>query len=211
MENQFPKRPRLSEPKPNRRTQNTNELCLNFHRGSCDYGDRCCFVHYNEEIRGFQKRPEPIAVEESKNPRCSQKTKLCWRFVNGEKCQFGDKCHFIHAKSVRTSAAISILNVDENGEMQQRKQLPWRTKLCNMWMSTGSCRYGLSCCFAHGESELQNQGFIDAQDYAESGLCKSADRKVEGKRLKVKWENNEKISRVYADWINDMPLVFHTV
>ncbi|KAD2806171.1 hypothetical protein R6Q59_028820 [Mikania micrantha] len=199
MENQFHKRPRLSESLPNRRTQNKNDLCLNFQRGSCDYGDRCCFAHCNEELRGFE------------NPRSSEKAKLCWRFMYGAKCEFGDKCHFLHVKPGRTNAAVSFLNVDENGDMLQQKQYPWKTKLCNRWMWTGSCKYGLSCCFAHGELELQNQGPNDSQDYAEGGPCKLIDKRVEGKQLKVKWKNNEMISRVYADWINDMPLVFHTI
>ncbi|KAI3671537.1 hypothetical protein L1987_87275 [Smallanthus sonchifolius] len=210
MENQFPKRPKLSETLPNRKPQHKNELCLNFQRGSCDYGDRCCFAHGKEELRGFEIRPALIAVDEIKIPRCSEKTKFCWRFMNGEICPFGDKCHFIHMKTERTIAAMSILNVDESCEMQQRKQLPWRTKLCNRWMATGSCKYGLTCCFAHGESELQNQGLNDAQDYAEGELHKLVDEK-EVKQLKVKWKNYEKISRVYADWINDMPLVSHTI
>ncbi|XP_076908875.1 uncharacterized protein LOC143565927 [Bidens hawaiensis] len=161
MENHFPKRLRLSQPLPNRRTQQRNEPCLKFQRGSCSYGDRCCFLH-----SGVDKRLQDL------------KTRFCWRYMNGEECQYGDKCHFIH------------VNVNEVGD-HQRKHLPWRKKLCIRWMTT----------------ELQNQGL----NYAGGGLCKLVDKKVEGKLLKVKWQNHEKISGVYADWIDDMPIVFHTV
>lgn len=211
MENQLQKRPRLSEPLPYRRTQHKNQLCMRFQRGACDYGDRCCFAHGNEDLKGFDKRQELIAVDENQNPRCNDKSKSCRRFMNAEKCQFGDRYSFNHIKTERTSVAISILNVDGNGEMQQRKQIPWRTRLCYRWMSTGSCRYGPKCCFAHGKSELQKQGSDDAQDYAEDAPCELVDKtrkeKADGKLWEFKWKDVEKISRVYADWINDSILV----
>jgi len=30
-----------------------------------------------------------------------------------------------------------------------------KTELCSSWKSTGNCKYGISCAFAHGEHELQ--------------------------------------------------------
>lgn len=59
-------------------------------------------------------------------------------------------------------------------------------------------------------TELQNQGLDDVHNYAEGGPCRLVDDKG-GKQLKVKWKNYEKISRAYADWINDLPLVSHTI
>ncbi|KAF5758164.1 putative transcription factor C3H family [Helianthus annuus] len=184
----FPKRPRFSQPSPNHKT----ELCSQFQRGSCGYGDRCCFAHDIQELKGFQKPQQVIAVDEDKKVVSNSNPRLCWRFMNGEKCQYGDKCHFIHVRDEGTNVLL------------------WRTKLCKRWMENGRCKYGRNCCFAHGESELQNQGL---NDYVEAGLFKMADKNMEGngKRLKVKWKSNEKISRVYADWINDMPLVSHTI
>lgn len=219
-ENQFPKRPRLSEPLPNRRTQYKTEPCLRFQRGTYDYGHRCCFVHGNADLRGVDGRHELIGVDEGsrvkywdedQNPRCSEKTKLCWKFMNGEKCQFGDRCQFNHIRTERKSVSISVVNVAGNGQMQQHKPTPWKTRLCNRWMSTGSCAFGLKCCFAHGESELQKRGSKETQDYVEDEPCKWVDttceKKVDGKQWEFKWKNVEKIGRVYADWIYDMPLV----
>lgn len=162
-ENQFPKRLRTSEPMPNRRTQYKTELCLRFQRGTCDYADRCCFAHGYGHLSGFDKWQELTALDgasrikyldENQNPKCSDRSRLCWRVMNGDKCQFGDKCHFNHIKTERESAVISVLNVAGRSEMQQQKKTPWRTKLCNRWMSTGSCPYGFKCCFAHGESGI---------------------------------------------------------
>ncbi|KAL4583971.1 hypothetical protein LXL04_008559 [Taraxacum kok-saghyz] len=198
-ENQFPKRPRISEQMANRRTQYKSDLCLRFQRGTCDYGDRCCFAHGYGDLRGQIALDEASRVkymDENQNPRCSDKSRLCWRFMNGEKCQFGDKCHFYHIKTERKSDVISVLDVAGSGGMQQHKQTPWRTKLCNRWMSTGSCPYGLKCCFAHGESELLNQ---------RSNGDGTFEKKIDGNRWEFKWKNVEKIGRVYADWINVTP------
>ncbi|XP_023760445.1 zinc finger CCCH domain-containing protein 39 [Lactuca sativa] len=212
-ENQFPKRLRTSEPMPNRRTQYKTELCLRFQRGTCDYADRCCFAHGYGHLSGFDKWQELTALDgasrikyldENQNPKCSDRSRLCWRVMNGDKCQFGDKCHFNHIKTERESAVISVLNVAGRSEMQQQKKTPWRTKLCNRWMSTGSCPYGFKCCFAHGESELRKQRSNDVQAYAENAPC---DKKIDGKQREFKWKNVEKIGRVYADWITDTPLV----
>ncbi|KAI3766725.1 hypothetical protein L2E82_16795 [Cichorium intybus] len=78
-------------------------------------------------------------------------------------------------------------------------------------MSTGSCAYGLNCCFAHGESELQKQGSKYAQGYTENAPCEwinnTFEKNIDGKQWEFKWKNVEKIGRVYADWINDTPLV----
>lgn len=119
-QNQIPKRPRLSVHLPNRNPQHKNEICLNFQRGNCYYADRCRFIHNNADLNRL--------VDENQNPRFM---KPCWKFMNGEKCEFGDKCRFNHFKSQR-----------------------WKTRLCNRWMLTGSCNYGFKCCFAHGESGL---------------------------------------------------------
>lgn len=143
IEPQSSKRPKFSEPLPNRKTHHKTEPCLKFQRGSCNYGDRCCFAHCikQNEVIHIPIQNVPIAVDEKTNPRCNERTRFCWRYMSGERCQYGEKCHFIHVKSD-----------GENDEMVNRKVLRWRTKICFRWMMTGSCRYGSSCCYAHGES-----------------------------------------------------------
>ncbi|KAJ0436547.1 putative transcription factor C3H family [Helianthus annuus] len=116
----FPKRPRFSEPSPNHKT----ELCSQFQRGSCGYGDRCCFAHDIQELKGFQKPRQVIVVDENKKVLSNSNPRLCWRFMNGEKCQYGDKCHFIHVRDEGTNVLL------------------WRTKLCKRWMENGRCKYG---------------------------------------------------------------------
>lgn len=66
--------------------------------------------------------------DENQNPRCSDKSRLCWRFTNGGKYQFGDTCHFNHIRTERESVSLSVINVTGNGQMQQQKEMPWRTK-----------------------------------------------------------------------------------
>ncbi|PWA94783.1 zinc finger, CCCH-type [Artemisia annua] len=149
------------------------EVCKRFQRGMCAYGDKCCFIH-------------------------TTSTKPCWRFMNGETCQYGDTCHFTHGFKSSSSRA-NVMNGDELRDYR-KMHMTWKTRLCHKWMASGTCRYGTNCSYAHGVSELQNQG-------SSEWLVKTCEENMDGKGWAFKWKNGGKISRVYADWIDDDTLL----
>lgn len=199
------KRPRVSSKTlSNQKVPYKMELCLNFQRGKCGFGDNCHYAHGVADLRGRL------------NPR------FCWRYSRSEAggCPYGERCHFSHDKGYRKSVAINIVNGrsgvynhgfqrfgnDKGGGLRfnagNQKPLGWKTRPCNKWEANGCCPYGLNCFFAHGESELQKSGCGKASEYATTPK-----QQVQGKQWRFKWNDVEKISRIYADWIETMPLV----
>nr|GEW36618.1 zinc finger CCCH domain-containing protein 39-like [Tanacetum cinerariifolium] len=164
----------------NKRLKTTKtEVCKRFQRGICGYGDKCCFIHCNNNNEKYSKP--------------------CWRFMNGETCQYGEKCHFTHGfKSNRTSVVVDVMNGDELKEFR-KMQMTWKkTRLCHKWMATGSCPYGTHCLYAHGVSELHKG--------SSEWLVKTCEENMDGKGWEFRWKNGGKIIGVYADWIDDTPL-----
>ncbi|XP_058226761.1 zinc finger CCCH domain-containing protein 39-like isoform X1 [Rhododendron vialii] len=108
-----------------------------------------------------------------------------------------------------------------------QKPVYWKTRLCNKWGATGNCPYGISCGFAHGHAELKKVRSRTAMEFGNvstsnmtptavlhassttTGNGTSCEKKMQGKKCLLKWKAFEKISHIYADWIDDMPLV-HT-
>nr|GFA73483.1 hypothetical protein [Tanacetum cinerariifolium] len=154
--------------------------------------------------------------------------------MNGETCQYGDKCHFTHgfaksgsnSNSNRTSV-VNVLNGDELREFR-KTHMTWKTRLCHKWVASGSCPYGANRLYAHGvlgigigialRSSLQicyrhNKSsvnvlaeclfllYIEMQKGSNEWRVKTCEENME-----FLCKNGGKISRVYADWIDDTPL-----
>ncbi|CAL5440004.1 unnamed protein product [Camellia sinensis] len=95
------------------------ELCLQFKKGHCTFGDTCRFVH-GIGIGGTRKpvphRQELMARETNvikngnEDHRIISAMKLCRRFCNREVCPYGERCHFLHEApgKFRKSFAVSI-------------------------------------------------------------------------------------------------------
>ncbi|XP_071723647.1 uncharacterized protein [Rutidosis leptorrhynchoides] len=64
------------------------------------------------------------------------------------KCIYGERCKFVH-----------ISNEELMGREMSTRSMPrsstHKTELCRNWDSSGYCSYGMSCKFAHGQSELE--------------------------------------------------------
>jgi len=125
----------------------------------------------NEERPQVETRQPPPNWDEDQ--KIIHKMKLCKKYYNGEECPYGDKCSFLHEDparfrddswKIRECSAISVGNIgspksfgdgSNNLEGIRAMNKParsayWKTKLCQ-WQHTGSCPFGETCHFAHGE------------------------------------------------------------
>ncbi|KAK3183456.1 hypothetical protein Dsin_030742 [Dipteronia sinensis] len=168
------------------------QLCRMFYYNSkCSYGGRCRFSHVipekvKQDFSGFRD----ISAKRSR-------TSGFGLFANASK-EFGD-------------------GMNPNPRLGM-----WKTKLCNNWEMTGGCLYGKTCYFAHGLAELHKLGrhnalqsnsrivpmnvsstFSTGND--QSGTtCKQP---VQDMNCMFKWKELEKNNGIYADWIEDAPLL----
>lgn len=81
-------------------------ICRYFMDGNCPYGDRCTFLHGNEEAQrtagvapssgGASSGASRVGMRGPPTAKPNYKTRLCARWEKGEPCDFGDKCHFAH-------------------------------------------------------------------------------------------------------------------
>ncbi|PIA65555.1 hypothetical protein AQUCO_00100803v1 [Aquilegia coerulea] len=181
-----------------------HKLCKNFYNGRvCPYGERCNYLH--EDPGKF--REESGKFRESSVINISTAgTSL----DNGARSDHSDAINTAHS------------NVDSN--WVNSKPVSWKTRMCNKWETSGSCPFGEKCHFAHGvaelkkfgghiESEIGNAGTPPPKPLPKSANDVSLTNAVAGPSSKkqvlnkflLKWKGPEKISRIYADWIDDIP------
>ncbi|OVA00473.1 zinc finger protein [Macleaya cordata] len=185
---------------------NRLKLCKKFCNGEeCPYGDRCNFLHKDigkcrEDSTRFRES-SAISIGTTGSPGS-----------NG----IGSNQPDING----------LLNSVADANWGIQKPVFWKTRICIKWDTTGQCPFGEKCHFAHGQAELQKYG---GQNEMETGsatiaslkcvpnssndaapsstgtgvLCK---QQVQIKKCLLKWKGTKKISRIYADWIDDMPL-----
>ncbi|KAK2645998.1 hypothetical protein Ddye_021193 [Dipteronia dyeriana] len=177
------------------------KLCKKFYNGEeCPYGDRCNFLHedpakFRDDI-GRYRESSAISIG-----------------TTGPTVVSGSGSN---QSETNRSANNTII-----------KPVYWKTKLCIKW-TTGQCPFGEKCHFAHGEAELQVMGgrtegeagnagfiatkpqFISANDASPSKsvtLLPTLGKEGQGKKCLFKLKGPKKINRIYADWLDDMPLV----
>ena len=87
----------------------------------------------------------------------------------------------------------------EHTEEYNNFKTKWKTEICRYWEMYGECKYGDSCAFAHGDSELKKRKMTfnyktkPCKQFFELGYCSYGCRcqfshKKEGSS---KWEKNE--------------------
>ncbi|KAK0589259.1 hypothetical protein LWI29_011776 [Acer saccharum] len=131
----------------------------------------------------------------------------------------------ISAKRSRTTGFGQLANASKefgDGMNPNPRLEMWKTKLCKNWEMTGGCLYGKTCCFAHGLAELHKLGrhnalqsnsrivpinvastFSTGND--QSGTtCK---QQGQGMNCMFKRKELEKNIGIYADWIEDAPIL----
>ncbi|XAR50572.1 hypothetical protein NMG60_11004927 [Bertholletia excelsa] len=177
-----------------------NELCLQFQRGHCIYGNTCHFAHVIGDTQKLLPRRQELLAKKSnavRNWNEDQKIisamNLCRWFCGGEECPYGERCNFLHEDPARfrksfatrmrsTGPGVSSRNGCDQVEFKtfmrlsliansSQKPIFWKTRLCNNWGTTGYCPYGVNCHFAHGNAELQKFG---SQKEMESGNFSSS-------------------------------------
>jgi hypothetical protein len=97
------------------------------------------------------------------------KTVLCKHFGQTGTCSYGDKCQFAHGfQELKNSGAPNTGNIgvptmmpDMNTNMNKQKTAPnpsnFKIVKCKNWETSGTCKYGSVCTFAHGDNELRTK------------------------------------------------------
>ena len=91
------------------------------------------------------------------------KTIMCKHFESNGICPLGVRCHFAHGhREIRSIYdPIPKTALEQNNRYFQLKSNPtthysnYKTMKCKNFSSTGSCKYGTNCTFAHGDEELR--------------------------------------------------------
>ncbi|XP_043700810.1 zinc finger CCCH domain-containing protein 39-like [Telopea speciosissima] len=181
------------------------KLCKKYCNGEeCPYRDRCNFLH--EDPAKFRDDPG--------------------RFRESSAISIGTTGSPVNNGSGSDHPQESNGFVNSGSDVNRINVKPfWKTRICSRWEISATCPFGDKCHFAHGQAELQKiGGHIEAEvgnvytapikplmnsNYDVSptntgvGTCK---QQVQGKKCLLNWRA-EKISRIYADWIDDVPLV----
>ncbi|KAL5709739.1 hypothetical protein ACHQM5_020393 [Ranunculus cassubicifolius] len=174
---------------------NRHRLCRNYVNGRvCNYGERCNYRH--EDPAKFREEAR-FGVTAALSD-------------NGARSEHSDAINTVNP------------NFDVN-RVNTKFEQPWKTKMCNKWLA-GSCTYGDKCHFAHGPEELKRFGAhndammvnatpapkpLPTPTTNDASVVKavvpgaSSKNQVLNKFL-LKWKGPEKISRIYADWIDDI-------
>lgn len=184
------------------------KLCRIFSRGEkCPYGERCNFLH-----EGFEKCREGSGKFRESSSISIGCTGSARGYRNGsgqlEFKRFGDSS--LNANQVNANPGF------------------WRTRLCHKWEMSGNCAYREKCVFAHGQAELRKHAVQPegGKEHAAPKTLPSAkagalthktgpgatyNQPLQEKKCAFKWEKLGKINGIYADWIDDMPLVHSSV
>ena len=112
------------------------------------------------------------------------KTVLCKHFGQNGTCSYGDKCQFAHGfQELKNSNEITSMtndnnssnnnnnnnnnsnsnnnNNNNNNNKNKTKTAPnpsnFKIVKCKNWETSGNCKYGSVCTFAHGDTELRTK------------------------------------------------------
>lgn len=91
------------------------------------------------------------------------KTVLCKHFGQNGTCSYGDKCQFAHGfQELKNSPNPGTGNVvtqipDMNKQKTQPNPSNFKIVKCKNWETSGACKYGSVCTFAHGDTELRTK------------------------------------------------------
>ena len=89
----------------------------------------------------------------------------------------------------------------ENKSEYNNFKTKWKTEICRYWEMYGECKFGESCAFAHGDSELKqkklsfNYKTKPCKQFFESGYCSYGSRcQFSHKKENVTKQSNDEVS-----------------
>ncbi|XP_004305323.1 PREDICTED: zinc finger CCCH domain-containing protein 39-like isoform X2 [Fragaria vesca subsp. vesca] len=213
-------------------------LCSNFKRGRCHYGEACLYAHGVEELRntlgGSQNEKGVLGRTEYGNHGICDRLKLCKMFSNQGRCEYGEKCRFRHVilKRIKDDESVitisaggsegSInggygqfggkrslgLDVDTNGGSGGRHFRQHGSVAVGRGMLSNTCIASES--FADEHAVLRKLcGYTTAE--TKYSKTYTISREMQVRDGKFDWNELEKMSRIYADWIEEIPLVHRKV
>ena len=86
------------------------------------------------------------------------KTILCKHYDSPQGCSYGDKCQFAHGRNeLRFPNDNNMPSFNNKMNNNQKNSLNYKIAKCKNWEQDGTCKYGMHCTFAHGDSEMRNK------------------------------------------------------
>ncbi|XP_020414558.1 zinc finger CCCH domain-containing protein 39 isoform X4 [Prunus persica] len=157
-------------------------LCNNFKMGNCHYGQGCCFAHGISDLRKTWRNWQGLETQEGFKARtCDHRRTsddVCRLFFNGGKCTYGDKCRYPHHVTPENIREKSAISISTTGAHIVESRSVQNLRTSSTSMSKR--RMGIGATYH---------------------------KQVQGMECNFKWNKLEKMSRIYADWIEDIPLV----
>ncbi|KAH0982718.1 hypothetical protein GBA52_009895 [Prunus armeniaca] len=115
---------------------------------------------------------------------------VCRLFFNGGNCTYGDKCRYPHhvtPENIREKSAISIsttgAHIGSSGQFYSKRSL----------VESGTVQNSRTSSTSMSKRRM--------------GIGATYHKQLQGRECNFKWNKLEKMSRIYADWIEDIPLV----
>ena len=83
---------------------------------------------------------------------------MCKHFNTQQGCSYGDKCQFAHGQNeLRPMDNKMLQNPMNKITNTQKNALNYKIVKCKNWEKDGTCKYGVHCTFAHGDTEIRNK------------------------------------------------------
>ncbi|ONI16141.1 hypothetical protein PRUPE_3G080700 [Prunus persica] len=209
---------------------NKHQLKPEFPNADKDFKD-----HSDIESHPFKKPKTSEVVLISTMPMaqnkmlpCNFKTRLCNNFKMGN-CHYGQGCCFAHGISDLRKTWRNWQGLETQEGFKARTCDHRRTSddVCRLFFNGGKCTYGDKCRYPHHVTpeNIREKSAISISTTVESrsvqnlrtsstsmskrrmGIGATYHKQVQGMECNFKWNKLEKMSRIYADWIEDIPLV----
>jgi len=139
-----------------------SQLCHQWSdNGACDYGDRCRFLHGEDDPRPSVGRRFVGNAASGGGDSKLFGTNSCYEWAERGTCSHGDRCRFSHV---------------EGGLTYSTEQREARGP-CYSHQSNGTCRFGEACKFAHDSNDKvesnQTSGSSNAEDNEKESSMRS--------------------------------------
>ncbi|MEN2496081.1 MAG: hypothetical protein MHMPM18_000647 [Marteilia pararefringens] len=84
------------------------------------------------------------------------KTTICSQFISKGHCSYGKACIFAHGyNELRYFNSENFRNDNANYNKKLRSIKKFRTEICQPFITTGVCKYGERCMYAHSQDEVR--------------------------------------------------------